>query len=219
MEDTIIVDSNKTLRQTFLWMFLGLLSTGIISAYTYYTGAFISIAGAWTGILIAQVVIAVVFGLCFHKLPTGVVTFLFFLYSILTGVTFSVIFAVFELTSVAYALLATAGFFGVLAFIGYTTKKDLSKFGTVLMAVLIIAIVLTLINLFVGNSILDLFLDWVVLIVFAGLTIYDMNKIKMMSQNYGIDQEKIAIYGAMQLYLDFINMFLRILEIFGSRRK
>jgi FtsH-binding integral membrane protein len=152
MEDTIIVDSNKTLRQTFLWMFLGLLSTGIISAYTYYTGAFIQIAGAWTGILIAQIAIAVVFGLCFHKLPTGVVTFLFFLYSILTGVTFSVIFAVFELTSVAYALLATAGFFGVLAFIGYSTKKDLSKFGTVLMAALIIALVLTLINIFVGKS-------------------------------------------------------------------
>ena len=218
MEETYIVDSNRTLRQTFLWMFLGLLSTGIVAGFTYYTGVFVEVAGAWTGILIAQVVIAILFGLCFHKLPTGVVTFLFFLYSMLTGVTFSVIFAVFELTSIAYALFATAGLFGVLAFIGYRTNKDLSKFGTVLMAALIIAVILTIINLFAGSSMLDIILDWAVLLIFAGLTIYDMNKIKMMSENYGINQEKVAIYGAMQLYLDFINMFLRILEIFGNKR-
>lgn len=101
---------------------------------------------------------------------------------------------------------------------GYTTNKDLSKFGTVLFAALIVALILTIVNLFAGSEPLDLFLDWAILLIFAGLTVYDMNKIKYMSENYGIDQEKVAIYGAMQLYLDFINMFLRILEIFGKRR-
>lgn len=115
-------------------------------------------------------------------------------------------------------MFATAGLFGVLAYIGYATKRDLSKLGTILYAALIIAIALTLINLFIGNGLVDIVLDWVVLLVFAGLTAYDMNKIKMMSESTGIDQEKVAIYGAFQLYLDFINMFLRILEIFGKRR-
>ena len=94
----------------------------------------------------------------------------------------------------------------------------MSSWGTVLTAALIVALILTLVNLFVGSSGLDILLDWVVLGIFAGLTAYDMNKVKMMSETYGYDQEKVAIYGAMQLYLDFINMFLRILEIFGDRK-
>lgn len=218
MEDTYVKGTNKTLAQTFLWMFLGVLSTGIVAAYTYYSGAFIEIASAWTAILIAQVVIAIVFGLCFRKLPASIVTLLFFGYSMLTGATFSVIFAVFDLTTIAYALFATAGFFGILAYMGYKTEKDLSKFGNVLFAALIMALILTLINLFLRSSGLDILLDWVILGIFAGLTMYDMNKVKVMSEEYDIDQEKVAIYGAMELYLDFINMFLRILEIMGRRR-
>ena len=217
MEETYVKSTNKTLAQTFLWMFLGLLSTGIVAAYTYYSGAFIEIASGWAIILIAQLIIAIVFGLCFTKLPASLVTILFFGYSMLTGATFSVIFVAYDLTTIAYALFATAGFFGILAFIGYTTNKDLSRFGNVLFAALIMALVLTLVNIFVGSSTLDIGLDWVILLVFAGLTAYDMSKIKMMSQDYNINQEKVAIYGAMQLYLDFINMFLRILEIFGRR--
>ena len=217
MEDTL-QSTNKTLAQTFLWMFLGLLSTGIIAAITYYTGAIIEIANSWQVILIAQLVIAIVFGLFFHKLSSGMVTLLFFGYSMITGLTFSVIFAAFELTTIAYALFATSAFFGILAYIGYKTDKDLSKFGTILMAALIVALILTLVNFFIGSDGLDIILDWVILGIFAGLTAYDMNKVKMMSETYGYDQEKVAIYGAMQLYLDFINMFLRILEIFGDRK-
>ena len=217
MEDTL-QSTNKTLAQTFLWMFLGLLSTGIIAAITYYTGAIIEIANSWQVILIAQVVIAIVFGLFFHKLSSGMVTLLFFGYSMITGLTFSVIFAAFELTTIAYALFATSAFFGILAYIGYKTDKDLSKFGTILMAALIVALILTLVNFFIGSDGLDIILDWVILGIFAGLTAYDMNKVKMMSETYGYDQEKVAIYGAMQLYLEFINMFLRILEIFGDRK-
>ena len=217
MEDTL-QSTNKTLAQTFLWMFLGLLSTGIIAAITYYTGAIIEIANSWQVILIAQVVIAIVFGLFFHKLSSGMVTLLFFGYSMITGLTFSVIFAAFELTTIAYALFATSAFFGILAYIGYKTEKDLSSLGTILMAALIVALILTLVNFFIGSDGLDIILDWAILGIFAGLTAYDMNKVKMMSETYGYDQEKVAIYGAMQLYLDFINMFLRILEIFGDRR-
>ncbi|MGN1329785.1 MAG: Bax inhibitor-1 family protein [Clostridia bacterium] len=217
MEDTYVQSTNKTIASTLLWMFFGLLSTGIIAAVTYYSGAFIEVAAAWPALLIAEVVIAILFGLCFNKLSAGVVTFLFFLYSMITGATFSIIFVAYDLTTIAYALFATAGFFGILAYMGYRTEKDLTKFGNILFAALIMALILTLINIFVGSSGLDIILDWAILAIFAGLTAYDMNKIKMMSES-GYDSEKVAIYGAMQLYLDFINIFLRILEIFGSRK-
>ncbi len=217
MEDTYVASSNKTIAQTFLWMFLGVLSTAAVAAYTYYSGAFVEIAGGWAAILIAQVLIALFFGFCIRKLPAMLVTFLFFLYSMLTGATFSIIFVAYNLTTIAYALFATAGFFGILAFIGYTTKRDLSKFGNVLLSALLVAIVLTIVNIFVGSQPLDIILDWVILLIFAGLTAYDMNKIKSMSEDGLINQEKVAIYGAFELYLDFINLFLRILEIFGRR--
>ncbi len=217
MEETYVQTTNKTLAKTFLWMFLGLLSTSIVAAYTYYSGAFAEIAGGWAVILIAQVVIALVMGFLLPKLPAMVTTMLFFLYSMLTGATFSIIFVAYDLTTIAYALFATAGLFGTLAFLGYATKKDLSKLGTICLATLFIALILTLINIFVGSQPLDIALDWVILLVFAGLTAYDMNKIKTLSQEFSIDEEKIAVYGAFQLYLDFINIFLRILEIFGRR--
>ena len=85
-------------------------------------------------------------------------------------------------------------------------------------AVLIVGIILSIINIFIGNSMLDIILDWVILLVFFGITVYDMNKIKSLQYEEGINQEKLYIYGAMQLYLDFINIFLRILSIFGKRR-
>lgn len=207
---------NKTLAQTFLWMFLGVLATAIIAAITYYSGVVAEVAGAWVMIGIVQIVIALVMGLLIHKLPVGVTTFLFFLYSMLTGVTFSVIFAAFELTTIAYALIATAGLFGVLAWAGYNTNIDLTNFGRILFIVLIIGLILTIVNIFIGSSSLDIILDWVLLGVFAGLTIYDMNKVKSMSE-MGVDSERASIYGAFQLYLDFINMFIRILSIMDRR--
>ena len=218
MEETYVQSTNKTNASSLLWMFFGLLSTGIIAAVTYYTGAFVEVATtAWPMLLITEVVVAIVFGLFFNKLSAGVATFLFFLYSMITGATFSIIFVAYDLTTIGYALFATAGFFGILAYMGYKTERDLSKFGNVLMAALIMALIVTVINIFLGSSTLDIVLDWVILGVFAGLTIYDMNKIKVLSE-IGYDPEKTAIYGAMQLYLDFINIFLRILQLFGSRK-
>ena len=190
MEESYVQSTNKTIASTLLWMFFGLLSTGIIAAVTYYSGAFIEVAAAWPALLIAEVVIAILFGLCFNKLSAGVVTFLFFLYSMITGATFSIIFVAYDLTTIAYALFATAGFFGILAYMGYRTEKDLTKFGNILFAALIMALILTLINIFVGSSGLDIILDWAILAIFAGLTAYDMNKIKMMSES-GYDSEKL----------------------------
>lgn len=125
----------------------------------------------------------------------------------------------FELNSIIYLFLASAALFGGLALIGYKTKVDLSKWHTILFGVLIVGVILSVVNIFLGNTMLDIVLDWVILLTFFGITIYDMNKIKNLSEDADIlEDDKLYIYGAMELYLDFINIFLRILSIFGKRR-
>lgn len=212
---------NEFLTKVFFRMFLGLLATAIVAAYTYYSGLLEDVisSGGFFAIIIAELIVAIAFSLGFRKFSAGVVTALFFVYSLLTGVTFSCIFAVFELESIAYVFLGTAAVFGVMAYIGKTTTKDLTKFGTILMVALIVAIVISLINLFVGNSFLDIVLDWVIIAIFMGFTVYDMNKILNLRDGGYADEEKLYVYGAMELYLDFINLFIRLLSIFGKSRR
>ena len=105
-----------------------------------------------------------------------------------------------------------------MAFIGKTTKADLTKFGTILMVTLIVCLIVSLVNIFIGSGTINLGVDIAIILVFMGFTVYDINKITRFSGEYGIADEKFYVYGAMELYLDFINMFLRILELFGNRR-
>ena len=146
------------------------------------------------------------------------VAILYFIYSMLNGVSLSTIFIVFDLNSIVLLFIVSAVLFGGFALIGYITKKDLSSWHTLLFGILIAGIILSLINLFLGNSMLDLVLDWIILFVFFGVTAYDINIIKQLKQDASLNQEKLYIYGAMQLYLDFINIFLRVLSIFGKRK-
>ena len=136
----------------------------------------------------------------------------------INGVTLSVIFAVFELSSIIYLFGISAIIYAILALIGYKTNANLGSFGPYITVFLIAGIVLSIINLFLENSMLELFLDWFILILFMGITIYDINKMKLLQQDPSLNSDKIYIYCAMQLYLDFINIFLRILSIFGKRR-
>lgn len=212
---------NKLFGKTFFWMFLGLLGSALIAWYTYASGLFLDILleGTFSGLLIMEVVAVLLFSLLFRKLPPLVVGILYFVYAALNGVTLSVIFAVFELTSIITLFVASAVIFAILSLIGYKTNKDLSRWGTYLSIFLIVGLVLSVVNLiFFSSSLFDLILDWVILAIFFGVTIYDINKIKLLQLEPNIDQEKIYIYCAMQLYLDFINIFLRILSIFGKRR-
>lgn len=136
----------------------------------------------------------------------------------INGVTLSVIFAVFELSSIITLFIASAVIYAVLALIGYKTKANLTSWSPYITVFLIAGIVLSIINLFLKNSLLDIGLDWFILVLFMGITIYDINKMKLLSEDPNLNNEKIHIYCAMQLYLDFINIFLRILSIFGKRR-
>ena len=214
------VETNSILTNTFFRMFLGLLASAGTAYYVYSSGLFVSVImnGFFFPLVIAELVVVLVFSLLFRKLSPTMVTILFFAYAFLNGFTLSVIFPVFELTSIVYAFAGTAALFGVLSLIGYTTKKDISKWSSILTVALLVGLVLTVVNIFVGSSFLDIALDWAILLIFFGLTIYDINKIKAMQDAGFCDDEKLYVYGAMQLYLDFINIFLRILSLFGKRR-
>lgn len=211
---------NSVLTSTFFRMFLGLIASAITAFYAYHSGMYIDIIlnGYFKALIIAEFAVVLVFSFAFKKLSSTVVTILFFAYAFLNGFTLSVIFAVFELSSITYAFLGTSALFAVLSYMGAKTDKDISNFGTVLTVSLLIGVVLTIINLFLKNSMLDIVLDWAILFIFFGLTVYDTNKIKNMYESGVMDNEKLFVYGAMELYLDFINIFLRILSIFGKRR-
>jgi len=214
------ISLNSVLTSTFFRMFLGLLASAIAAYYTYSSGLFIKIlaSSGYTILAVIEIAVVLIFSLLFKKLSPTAVTVLYFAYAFLNGFTLSVIFVVYQMTSIVYAFAGTAVLFGVLAFIGKTTDKDLSNWGTYLIIALLIGIVLTIINFFIGSSMLNIVLDWAILFIFFGLTVYDTNKIKNMYESGVMDNEKLYVYGAMELYLDFINIFLRILSIFGKRR-
>lgn len=137
----------------------------------------------------------------------------------INGVTLSVVFVVYEISSIVSVFIISALVFGILGFIGYKTNRDLNSWGTYIIVFLIAGIVLSLLNLIVfRSSVLDIAIDWLILILFCGATIYDINKIKVLQESADINQDKIHIYCAMQLYLDFINIFLRILSLFGKSK-
>ena len=214
------MDTNSVLTNTFFRMFLGLLASAVTAVYAYYSGLWetMVINGTFYGLAIAEVVVVILLSLFFTKASPTVVTIMYFGYAFLNGFTLSVIFAAYELTSIGYAFAATSAMFGILSYIGYKTDKDLSNWSTVLSVTLIVGLILTIVNLFVGSTMLDIILDWAMLFLFFGLTVYDMNKIREMHDAGFCDDEKLYVYGAMELYLDFINIFLRILALFGKRK-
>ncbi len=156
-----------------------------------------------------------------NRLSAVTATLLFILYSIINGATLSVIFLIYELSSIATVFFITAGTFGTMALIGYTTKVDLSSMGKILMMALIGLIIATFVNIFVKSDGLTMILSYVGVVIFVGLTAWDSQKIKhmlMMAPDAGEAAQKLALLGALTLYLDFVNLFLYLLRIFGKRR-
>lgn len=210
-------NNNEYLIRVFLWMFMGLFATGIVAFVTYSTDTLYTMvsSGMWSIFLIVELVVVLVFNICFRKVSPIVASTLYFIYAIINGISMASIFYCYQLGSVFITFFITAMYFGLLAFIGYTTKKDLSNLGTILFTSLLICVIISIINLFLGYPLIDTVMDWIVLVIFTGITVYDMQKIKEYPQ---IFNNKSHIYGAMQLYLDFINIFLRILSLFAKRK-
>ena len=204
--------------KTFLWMFLGLFATGIISVFSYYSGFTLNFSGMLPIIALVEVVVVLLFSFLVKKISTGMAKFLFFTYSIINGIILSTIFAVYQLNSIVTIFFATAAIFGICAFFGKTTNMNLSKIGTIFLITILVGIILSVVNLFLGFDWLNIGISWVMLLVFFGVTAWDMQKIKVMSESGEYDDDKVAIYCAMELYLDFINIFIRLLSLFGKRR-
>ena len=160
----------------------------------------------------------------YSRLSAPVLVFLFVIYSALNGISFSFILLSYTSGTVLACFLSAAAMFGIMAFMGYTTKQDLTKFGRILIMGLIGIIVASLINLFMGSSSLDYLISFLGVMIFTGLTAYDVQKLKNIGAGIqyadvpASDVKKVSILGALNLYLDFINLFLFLLRLFGGRR-
>lgn len=214
-------EQNKLLSKSFFWMFLGVLGSALVAYYTYASGLIENLIadGSFMGLLIAEVIVVILFSFLFRKLPYQVVALLYFVYAMINGLTLSTIFYTFELNSIVYLFFAASIIFAIFSYIGTKTDKDLSNWSTLLTPVLIVGVILSIINLvFLHSSVLDIALDWIILLVFFGITVYDVNRLTSLQNEEYANEEKLHIYFAMQLYLDFINIFLRLLSIFGKSR-
>ena len=211
---------SKIISKTFLWMFLGLL-------VTFLTGFFVStnenmINAIFNGSLywifiILELVIVIYFSSRVAKMKPTAARMSFLLYSFISGLTFSSIFLVFELSSVMYVFLIAAVLFGIFGLIGYKTKYDLTKLGSFLFMGLIGVIICTIINIFLRNSTFDLIVSIITLIIFLGYTAFDIKRLKTLN-DMNVDSDIIAINGAFELYLDFINIFIHLLSIIGDAK-
>lgn len=213
------------MRKVYVWMTLALVITGITAfgiasspgiAYTIVTNQVL-----FWGLIIAEFGLVLAINGAINRLSITAATLLFVLYSVVNGTTLSVIFMAYTLTSIANVFFITAGTFAIMAFIGYTTKKDLTSLGRMLFIGLIGIILATVVNLFLDSSMLNMIVSYVGVVVFVGLTAYDSQKIKnMLYEADSMDEgaQKIALLGSLSLYLDFINLFLMLLRIFGGNR-
>lgn len=211
------------IQKVFLWMFLGLVTTAITAfVVANNEGLLATIFSNVLNLYLLfglELVCVIVIGRLKHKLSSTFLLVLFLVYAVINGLTLSVIFLAYQLGSIALIFGITSLLFGGLALYGYVTKKDMTKIGHICLVTLLVMLVATLINIFLKNSLVDLILTIVGIAIFFGLTVYDMQKIKRF---YVEDDEennkKLAIYGALELYLDFINLFIRLLSLLGKRK-
>jgi hypothetical protein len=226
-----VTGENKLLRSSFSWMALAMLLTSVSAiAFAFVpelTGFLLT--PTETGfkptmlayvVMFAPLLFVLGMGFGLNKLSYPALIALFVAYSIINGISFSFIFFVYQIGSIATVFLSTTALFTIMAIAGYTTKTDLTKMGSLLMIGLIGIVIAMLINMFMGSAQLDYIISILGVIIFTGLTAYDVQKIKEMGQNSGesVMSSKLGIMGALTLYLDFINLFLFLLRLFGGKK-
>ena len=211
---------NQLLSKTFLWMFVGLFVT-FLTGYivSMNENMLLSVFGGpifWI-IIILEFALVIFFSARVHKMKPITAKICFLLYSFVSGLTFSSVFVAFEISSVMYVFLIAAVVFAIFGAIGYFLNVDLNKIGTYLLMGLLAIIICSIVNIFLGNSTFDLIISIIALLIFFGFTAYDIQKVKILS-NAGIDGDVVAINGAFELYLDFINIFLHLISIIGNSK-
>lgn len=220
------------MTQVFAWMSGALMITALTSylfgnissllsvLYRIDGDAIIGMTPIGWAVVFAPLALVMVMSFAFNKLSFPGLVGVFMLYSAVNGMSLSTIFLRYEMSLIGVAFAITAGMFGVMAVMGFVTKADLSKFGSILFMGLIGIVIASLVNMFVGSSTLDYIISFVGVAVFTGLTAYDVQTLKNIAagNEYGeATMSKLAVMGALRLYLDFINLFLMILRLLGRR--
>lgn len=213
------------MRKVYTWMTLALVITGVTAWGVAHSPAILQMIMTNKILFLCLLFgeLALVWGVsaAINRLSLTTATLLFVLYSVLNGVTMSFIFLAYTYESVASVFLITAGTFAAMAFFGYFTKTDLSSIGRILFMALIGLIIATIVNIFLKSSGFGMILNYLGVLIFVGLTAWDTQKIKnmlSMAEDTGETAQKVALMGALSLYLDFINLFIHLLRIMGNSR-
>jgi FtsH-binding integral membrane protein len=213
------------IRRVYNWMALGLGATALVALYTasnpYLLQMIFGNSLVFFGLIIGELILVFALSMAIGRLQYSTAAAMFFLYSALNGLTLSVIFLAYTSTSIASTFFVTAGTFGVTSLYGYTTKRDLTSWGSFFFMGLIGIILASVVNIFLKSPMIYWIVTYAGILVFVGLAAYDTQKLKEMALQGFADEEqegKSAVMGALALYLDFINLFLMLLRIFGERR-
>ncbi len=211
------------IRSVYMWMCTALLLTGATASLVAGSEALLQIVFSnriffWI-LLIAQFGLVWAISAKVNGFSLPVLSGLFMLYSVLTGITFSVFFLVFTAESIASTFFITAGTFAVMSIYGYLTKSDLTKIGNLCLMALIGIIIASVVNIFLKSETMYWIVTYAGVLIFIGLIAYDTQKIKALATLEDNEHtQKLAICGALSLYLDFINLFIMLLRIFGQRK-
>ena len=220
--DTVTVA--RFFNAVYAWMAAGLALTAVVAWWVstqpdvmrqVFRGP------VWVGLIIVELVLVFVVAGAVNKISATVATALFLLYSALNGLTLSVIFLAYPQATIASAFIITAGTFGAMSVWGFVTKRDLSGMGSILFMALIGLVLASIVNMFWANSMLTMLINYAGVLIFVGLTAYDTQKLKAIAVATAHDaamSARLSVSGALTLYLDFVNLFLALLRLFGSRR-
>jgi FtsH-binding integral membrane protein len=217
------------INHVFSWMTVALAITAFFAYYFSTSEAFFSTIYSKTGgitglgwlVTLSPFAIVLIMSFGANKLSTSVLTILFIAFAFLMGMSLSFIFWAYNIASIFITFAVTAGTFGVMAIAGYTTKVDLSKFGSIMVMGLIGIIIASLVNMFMRSQTMDYVISIIGVLVFTGLTAWDVQKLKKIGSQIDASSEparKYVIMGALTLYLDFINLFLFLLRFLGNRK-
>ena len=221
-QDAIAQAQTQFLSKVYAWMFGGLLLTAFTAWYVFDSGMYVTVysSGLIFPLIIGELILVFVLSARIEKMARTTASLLFLGYSLLNGITLSVILAAYTLESIQEVFFITAAMFAALSAYGYFTKKSLSGIGSFLFMGLIGIIIAGFVNIFMASSALSFAISVIGVVVFAGLTAYDTQRLKNMYVLMYENEDtaaKGAIIGALQLYLDFINLFLFLLRLFGNR--
>ncbi len=221
--ERFVMTVSSVMKRVFTKMTAALVITGLVALFCSNSYEFLSFISehSWAFLVLCIAEIAIVFGLSagINKLSSGQATALFFVYSILNGMVMSPIFLAYTGASIAKTFFITAGTFGAMAIYGYSTNRDLTKFGNIMIMGLFGLIIASVVNIFLKSSGLEFIISLVGVALFIGLTAWDTQKIKEMAMQMPESSiGRLATLGALSLYLDFINIFLYLLRFFGNSR-